>query len=177
MAMNLTTDNILNVPIGSLTKYETKQLYEYLTEANKRLGEAKKFREWIHSAIALKYDVFMKTRRQRLEKDTGIIHIDEPDFKITNDVPKKVEWNQDILGKLLAGFVAKGGNIPDYVEVTYHISEAKYNALPEKIKHQLNAARIIKLGKPIYKLTKLDDTNIERITLDQFMLELEGYYE
>ncbi|HJD60042.1 MAG TPA: hypothetical protein LFW20_05265, partial [Rickettsia endosymbiont of Omalisus fontisbellaquei] len=154
MNLDLVNNDILNVPIGSLTKYETKQLYEYLTEANKRLDEAKKFREWIHSAIALKYDVFMKTKRQRLEKDSGIIHIDEQHFKITNDIPKKVEWRQDILGKLLAGFVAKGGNIPDYVEVTYHISEAKYNALPEKIKHQVNAARVIRLGNPVYKITK-----------------------
>lgn len=166
MNLDLVNNDILNVSIGSLTKYETKQLYEYLTEANKRLDEAKKFREWIHSAIALKYDPFVKAKRLRMEKDCGIIHIDEQNFKITNDIPKKTLWRQDILGKLLAGFVAKGGNIPDYVEVTYHIPEAKYNALPEKIKHQVNAARIIRLGNPVYKITKRTQE-----------LNQEGYYE
>lgn len=93
MTTNLTTDNIFNMPIGNLAKCETKQLYEYLTEITQRLDQAKKMKDWIHSAIALKYDVFMEAKRRLLEKDTGVIHIDEPDFKITNDVPKKVEWN------------------------------------------------------------------------------------
>jgi|GEM_PF-4218768 len=42
MTTNLTTDNIFNVPIGSLAKYETKQLYEYLTEITQKLDQAKK---------------------------------------------------------------------------------------------------------------------------------------
>ncbi|HJD59783.1 MAG TPA: hypothetical protein LFW20_03850, partial [Rickettsia endosymbiont of Omalisus fontisbellaquei] len=114
-----TAIDIATIPIGSLSKFETKRLYEYLIEANKKLDEAKKLKQWLPSAIALKYDPYMNAKRLRMEKDSGIIHIDEQHFKITNDIPKKVEWRQDILGKLLAGFVAKGGNIPDYVEVTY----------------------------------------------------------
>ena len=45
--------DILNVPIGSLSKFEISRLYEYLVAANKRLEEAKRLKEWIHSAIAL----------------------------------------------------------------------------------------------------------------------------
>ncbi|WP_040257267.1 hypothetical protein [Rickettsia hoogstraalii] len=177
MNLDLVNNDILNVPIGSLAKFETKQLYEYLTEANKRLDEAKKFKDWLHSAIALKYDPFVKAKRKRMEKDTGIIHIDESNFKITNDVPKKVEWRQDILGRLLADLIAKGGNMSDYVEITYHIPEAKYNSLSEKEKYKINAARIIRLGNPVYKITKQNNSEFETITLDQFMLELEGSHE
>lgn len=166
MTTNLTTDNILNVPIGNIAKYETKQLYELLTEATGKLDQAKKMRQWMHSAIALKYDVFMKTKRQRLEKDTGIIHIDEPDFKISNDVPKKVEWNQKLLGKVAGELVIKGTNLSDYIEVTYHIPEAKYNTLPLYIKDMVNPARIIKLGNPDYKITKRTQE-----------INQEGYYE
>lgn len=157
MTTNLTTDNILNVPIGSLAKYETNQLYELFTEAIGKLDQAKKMKEWLHFAIALKYDVFVNAKRKRLEKDTGIIHIDEPDFKITNDVPKKVEWNQKLLGKVAGELIMKGANLADYIEVIYHIPEAKYNTLPQYIKELVNPSRIIKLGNPVYKITRLSD--------------------
>ena len=104
---------------------------------------------------SLKYDPYIAAKRHRLEKYIDIVHIEVPNFRISSEVPKKVEWRQDALGRILAGFVAKGGNIPDYVEVTYHIPEAKYEALPQELKYKVNAARIIKIGNPIYKITKV----------------------
>jgi len=147
--------DIANIPIGSLSKFKTKQLYEYLIEANKKLDEAKKLKQWLHSAIALKYDPHVEAKRRRLENYIDIIHIDEPDFKISCEVPKKVEWRQDILGRLLAGFIARGGNIPDYALVTYYIPDEKYDNLPQEIKYKFNAARIIKFGNPVYKITPI----------------------
>ena len=147
--------DILNVPIGSLAKFETKRLYEYLVEATKKCEEARRLKQWLHAAIALKFDPYIGAKRHRLEKYIDIIYLEDSNFKISNEVPKKIEWRQDVLARLLASFVAKGGNIPDYVEVSYHIPEAKYEALPQELKYKFNAARIIKLGNPVYKIIKV----------------------
>lgn len=172
-----TTIDILKIPIGSLSKFETKQLYEYLVEANKQLEEAKRLKQWLHSAIALKYEPFVSAKRRRMEKDSGVIDLEEPNFKVTNDIPRKIEWRQDILGKIVCQFLLQGGNLSDYVEVYYHIPEEKYESLPEEIKHKVKPARIIKLGNPVYKITKLNikasNSNFEIATLN----ELGGYYE
>ncbi|MDR0774500.1 MAG: hypothetical protein LBE72_04260 [Rickettsia sp.] len=87
-------DNVLHVPIGSLAKYQIQDLYQLLQQVSEQLEQVKKTREWLLSAISLKYGEHVRAKRLRLEKDTGIIHLEDHSFKISCDVVKKVEWDQ-----------------------------------------------------------------------------------
>ncbi|WP_375331661.1 hypothetical protein [Candidatus Tisiphia endosymbiont of Temnostethus pusillus] len=149
-------DNVLHVPIGSLAKYQIQDLYQLLQQVSEQLEQAKKTREWLLSAISLKYGEHVRAKRLRLEKDTGIIHLEDNGFKISCDVVKKVEWDQQKLAKIATDILVNGGNLNDFVETYYNVLEAKYNSWSSTIKNIFEPARTLKLGKPIYKLNRLD---------------------
>ncbi|WP_417905289.1 hypothetical protein [Candidatus Tisiphia endosymbiont of Micropterix aruncella] len=149
-------DNVLHVPIGSLAKYQIQDLYQLLQQVSDQLEQAKKTREWLLSAISLKYGEHVRAKRLRLEKDTGVIHLEDNGFKISCDVVKKVEWDQHKLAKIVTDILINGGNLSDFIETYYNISEAKYNSWSSTIKNIFEPARTLKLGKPIYKLNRLD---------------------
>ncbi|WP_341755585.1 hypothetical protein [Candidatus Tisiphia endosymbiont of Ptychoptera albimana] len=82
-------DNVLHVPIGSLAKYPIQDLCQLLQQVSEQLEQAKKTKEWLLSAISLKYGEYVRAKRLRLEKDTGVIHLEDNGFKISCDVVKK----------------------------------------------------------------------------------------
>ena len=47
--------SIIHVPIGSLANYQAEQLYDLLKQAKQELSRAQITKEWLESAIALKY--------------------------------------------------------------------------------------------------------------------------
>ncbi|MCC8483906.1 MAG: hypothetical protein LN561_05115 [Rickettsia endosymbiont of Labidopullus appendiculatus] len=156
-----TPSDILNIPIGKLAKYPVEDLYNLFFQSLEILEQAKLLKQWLHSAIAMKYDVFIQAKRRRMEKDTGIIRLEENGFTITNDLQKKVEWQQKPLAKIIGNLLASDGNLSNYIEIYYHIPEVKYNNLPQNIKNILAPARVIKLGNSVYNLTKLG-TNLDQ---------------
>lgn len=119
-------DNVLHVPIGSLAKYPIQDLYQLLQQVSEQLEQAKKTKEWLLSAISLKYGEYVSAKRLRLEKDTGVIHLEDNGFKISCDVVKKVEWNQQKLAKIATDILVNGGNLSEFVETYYTVPEAKY---------------------------------------------------
>lgn len=146
---------ILHVPIGAIAKYKVEQLYELLNEAAGNLEQVKRTKQWIESAVALKYEEQVKAKRLRLEKDIGVIHLEDGGFKLTSEVAKKVEWDQMKLAKIAATIAVNGGVLSDYVESYYHVPESKYNSWSETIKNLFVPARTLTLGKASYRLTRL----------------------
>lgn len=153
----ISTNEILHIPIGSLAKYEVSKLYSLLSQATKELEQTKRVKQWIESAISLKYQEHVAAKRLRLEKDTGIINLEDNGYKVTSDVTKKVEWDQAKLSKIAATIAVSGGKISDYVESYYTVPENKYNSWSQSVKNMFAPARTLKLGNPTYKLTKLHD--------------------
>lgn len=152
----VTIKEILHIPIGQLAKYKVEDLYHLMSQASEELERVKRTKQWIESAISLKYEEHIKAKRLRLEKDTGVIHLEDNGFKISNDIPKKVEWDQQKLAKVATTIAINGGDLSDYLETHYTVSENKYNNWSSEIKSLFASARVLKLGKPTYKLAKLD---------------------
>ena len=54
--------------------------------------------------------------------------------------------------------IAESGDDPrQYVEITYRVSETKFNAWPETLKSAFEAARTVKTGKPSYRLALMKE--------------------
>ena len=68
------------------------------------------------------------------------------------DLPKKVEWDQATLGRMVARIRAAGDDPAEYVETTFRVSERKYAAWPTAIREGFEAARTVKPGKPSFRL-------------------------
>src|SRR4051812_24480312 len=88
---------ITHIPIGELAQYRPYKLYELQEAVNQELLDIKKARQWLEAAINLKYEKAVSAKRLRLEKESGVIHIDDEDYRITCDIKKKVTWEQGVL--------------------------------------------------------------------------------
>ena len=147
---------LMQVPIGELANYNAAKLYELHEEAVCNFEQAKRLREWVEGAISLKYEERVRAKRLHLEKDTGVVHVQDDEFKLSCNVVKKVEWDQRKLQQIVAKLLAKGANIDDLVETTYHIPERKYGEWSSSTQSMFTPARKIRHGKANYKLVRVD---------------------
>lgn len=151
---------MLHAPIGEVVNYTPGRLYDLHKEASVNFDDARKTKEWVESAIDRKYQEKVRAKRSRLEKDTGTIHIEDDGFRLTSDVPKKVEWDQGKLRHIIAELLSKGANIDDLVSTTYHISERRYTDWPSTLQSAFVPARTVKHSKANNKLSKLNQLEV-----------------
>lgn len=151
---------IMQIPIGELANYNPSRLYILHEQMQINFEQAKRLRDWIESAINLKYEEKIRAKRLRLEKDSGVVHLEEDGFKISCDLPRKIEWDQRKLQIIIASMMSYGANINDFVETIYHVPERKYNSWSESMKKEFMPARIVKHGRVKYKLTKIENDEV-----------------
>lgn len=152
---SISLNEILHIPIGKLSGYEVWHLQDLLEQSTEKLELAKRQREWLLSAISLKYHERVNAKRLRLEKDSGVIHLEDDGFKVSCDIAKKVEWDQTKLGEIAANIMTSGGNLADYIDIHYNVPESRYRSWAGGVQNIFAPARTVKLGTPVYKLTKL----------------------
>ena len=152
---HVTPDTILATPVSELASQSSDSLFRLKNDAADYLAVAKSIVEHIDRALDLKY--VDRTRQLRLAqgKDTGVVHFDDGEVSVTADLPKKVEWDQTAVARLVANIVASGDDPSQYVEISYRISETKFNAWPDSLRKPFSAARTVKVGKPSYRLALL----------------------
>jgi hypothetical protein len=86
------------------------------------------------------------------------VHFDDGAVRVTADLPKKVEWNQARLARLARQIAANGDDPSEYLEITYRVSETKFNAWPEAIRAAFAPARTLNTGRPAFRLALLEET-------------------
>jgi hypothetical protein len=126
-------------------------------EASTLLSAVKQLADRIDQALDRKYAEAAQAIRLSQGKDTGIVHFDDGAVRITADLPKKVEWDQLQLAEIVRRIQANGDNPSEFVDLTYKVSETKFNAWPESIKSVFVPARTLKTGKPSFRLALLSE--------------------
>ncbi len=143
---------IAAMPPAELSKAPADVLQKALDAAMTELASAKNQLAHIEKAIDLRYAQQAKALRLAQGKDTGIVHFDDGDVRVSADLPKKVEWDQKQLAELIARISAAGDNPAEFVETAYRVSETKYQAWQESLKAQFAPARTVTTGKAKYTL-------------------------
>ena len=156
---NLIPDQILATQVGVLAEQSSESLFQLKNDAIDLLATAKSLVEHIDQALSLKYADRAQQLRLASNKDTGIVHFDDGHVRITADLPKKIEWDQARLSEITQRITANGDDPSEYVEISYRISETKFNAWPDSLKSVFVPARTLKTGKPGFRLTLLKETN------------------
>jgi hypothetical protein len=128
------------------------QLSELQRQAGDYLQNAKRLKDWIDSAINLKYQNQTTNLRHAQDRPTGTINFEDGGFKVSSIIAKKVEWDQFKLKEAISQIKEMGDNPYEYVNVSYKVSETKYNAWPEYIKKFFRSARVLKAGKESFKI-------------------------
>lgn len=154
---HLTPDQVLAMPAGELAERSSESLFQLKNDAADLLTAAKAIVEHVDRALDLRYAQRAHQLRLAAGKDTGVVHFDDGHVRITADLPKKVEWDQAKLNDITRRIAANGEDPTEYVEISYRISETKFNAWPETLKSAFAPARTLKTGKPGFRLALIQE--------------------
>ena len=149
--------HVAAMPVTQLAKAAPDLLQQALSAAMTHVTDAKKQLEHIELAIDMRYAQRAKSLRLAQGKDTGVVHFDDGNVSVTADLPKKVEWDQKQLHKLVLRIASGGDNPAEFIETSYRVSETKYQAWQESLRSQFTPARTVKVGKASYRLALLSE--------------------
>ncbi|HRI91394.1 MAG TPA: hypothetical protein PLS93_07055 [Accumulibacter sp.] len=147
--------HLLATPASQLAEQPSQALFQIKSDAADLLAAAKTIVEHVDRAVELKYAHRAQQLRLAAGKDSGVVHFDDDPVRITADLPKKVEWDQKQLADITRRIAASGDDPSQYIEVTYRVSETKFNAWPESLKSAFVPARTLRTGKPAFRLALL----------------------
>lgn len=153
----LTPHQVLAMPAGDLALQTSESLFQLKNDAADLQALAKAVVDHLDRALDLKYSKQAHALRLAAGKDTGVVHFDDGHVQVTADLPKKVDWDQKKLADLVRRMTANGDNPAEYVEISYRVSETKFNAWPETLKSAFATARTLKTGKPGFRLALLQE--------------------
>ena len=148
---------LLATPAAELAEQSSEALFRIKSDAADLLAAAKTVVEHIDRAVDLKYAHRAHQLRRASGKDTGVVHFDDDAVRITADLPRKVEWDQPKLAEIARRIATSGDNPSEFLEISYRVSEAKFNAWPESLKSAFAPARTVKTGKPGFRLVLLQE--------------------
>jgi hypothetical protein len=154
---HLTSDQVLAIPAGDLAQHSSDSLFGLKNEAAELLAAAKAISEHVDRALDLKYAERAHQLRLAAGKDTGIVHFDDGQVRISADLPKKIDWDQVRLAEITRRIAANGDDPAEYVEIAYRVSETKFSAWPESLKSVFAPARTLKTGKPGFRLALIQE--------------------
>ncbi len=152
-----TPEQVLATPAGTLAQQPAELLFSFKTSAADLLTDAKSLCDHIDQAIDFKWNERARFLRHEVDKDTGVVHFDDGNVRITADLPKKIEWDQTRLAEIARRISESGDDPKQYVEITFRVSETKFNAWPDTLKSSFNAARTVKTGKSSYRLALIKE--------------------
>lgn len=139
-------------PVGDIAALPADALASLQKEADDALRVTKANKMRIDDALIAKYAVASAAYRRAAGKDTGTVRIQDELVTIVADLAKRVDWNQTTLAGLVEQINGDGDDPTEYVDITFKVSERKYNAWPNHIKATFKEARTVRTGKESFKL-------------------------
>jgi transposase-like protein len=103
-------------------------------------------------ALEQTYGDRIRAARSGGGKDFGVVHVADGDLRLTVDVSKRVTWDQAQLAVIAKRIAAAGESVEEFIDVSYSISESRFQNWPSTLRSQFEVARTVKPGKPTYRL-------------------------
>lgn len=130
-------------------------LQAFDAELNTAITRLDQLRNRLDAALTRRYGAAAQALRQQSGKDFGVVHLDDGPLRVTVEMPKRVTWDQAQLAQIVHQIASAGEDPADYVELTYKVSENKFNAWPSGIQAVFAQARTVKPGKASFRLALL----------------------
>ena len=141
------------MPIADIIQLPAEHLALLQEDASVNLEAAKRLKDWIDGAITHRYAERAINARRTEHKDTGTIRFLDDTVTVVADLPKKIDWDQDLIAEVIERIRAGGDDPAEYVEISFKVPERKYTAWPESIRATFAPARTVKTGKQTFRLT------------------------
>jgi hypothetical protein len=153
----LTPEQVLGTPAGTLAQQPAETLFHIKNAAADLLAAGKALTNHVDLAIDIKWKDRARQLRHEAAKDFGVVHFDEGDVRVTSELGKRVEWDQKALAQIASRIASSGEDPAQYLELTYHVSETKFNAWPQTLRSAFEAARTVKPAKATYRLALMKE--------------------
>jgi len=150
--MSLSLEHAQLMSIGDLASATAADLQQVQAEASELLRKSKALKDWIDAAVALKYEQRAQAIRLEQGKDTGKVHFMDDGIRVTSELSKRPEWDQQKLADIAKRIAEAGDDPAEFIDVAYKVSERKYTAWPESLRAAFEPARTLKTGKPTFHL-------------------------
>lgn len=128
------------------------QLAMLLEDLAEQKASLKLCEDMLHGALNFRYAMRAAIARDAAGKNTGTVSIEDGDFVIRADLPKKVEWDQAKLAQAIEAIESWGEEPSYYVTIEVKVAESRYTAWPPAIRAVFEPARTVGTGKPTYKV-------------------------
>ena len=69
-----------------------------------------------------------------------------------SDLTKRIDWDQAQLAQIAENIASAGEDPSEFIDTTLKVSERKYTALPESWRKGFEPARMVRTGKPKFRL-------------------------
>ena len=149
--------HLSKLTVQQLASLSAAELLRLQREAEADLRTAKSVVAWLEAALGLRYKERARQARAEADKDAGTVRFEDNGVTVVADLPKKVEWDHAKLNDITRRITANGEDPAEYVEISYRISETKFNAWPETLKSAFAPARTLKTGKPGFHLALIQE--------------------
>lgn len=147
-------DQIHTLPLNEVAALNISDLKRLHEEAESHLAQAKRIKSFLEGALDFRFGGPASQLRQEEGKPTGIIRMQDGEFTIVCDLPKKPEWDQEKLAAIAEEIRRDGVDPANYLEVVFKVQERRFTAWPPHIQQAFQAARTLKVGKPSFKIER-----------------------
>ena len=146
------TNAMLNLPAGELAQLPVELLAALQGELDHAAKQLKSANAKFSTALDVRYASRAAEARRACGKDTGTVRLIDGDYTVVADLPKRVDWDQEILAHCARNIAASGEDPAEFIDTKLSVSERKYTALPEARRKGFEPARTVGFGKASFKL-------------------------
>lgn len=147
--LNMSTGDLAQMPVELLAALQGE-----LDQASKRLKAAT---ARFSAALEVRYATRAAEVRRACGKDTGTVRLADGDYTVVADLPKRIDWDQALLAQIGANIATAGEDPAEFIETSLKMSEHKYAALPESWRKGFEPARTVRVGKPTFRLSLIEE--------------------
>lgn len=148
---------IYETSTGDLAALPIDKLADLQSKIETLIAQADNVRKWLNGALMLKYSPLINEKRDRLQQPYGEIKLHDEGYEIIEDRPMLLTWDEQKLREYAARITANGANPEDYMDISYTVSEQKYNSLSSEVRKILNEAGNIRQARSSILIVKLGE--------------------
>lgn len=145
-------DDLLVLAPEEVAKLPVELLARLQREVDAAHERTKAMKTRLDGALVLRYADRAAAARAAEGKDTGTVRLEDGEVTVIADLPKKVEWDQATLARMVQRIRDANDDPSKYVEVSYRVPERRYATWPSALREGFAPARTVGTGKPSFKL-------------------------
>ncbi len=139
-------EDMLNMPTGELAQMPVELLAALQAELDHAGKQLKAATARFGTALEVRYATRAAEARRACGKDTGAVRFVDGDYTVVADLPKRVDWDQEVLAQIARNIADSGEDPAEFIDTKLTVSERKYGALPEAWRKGFEPARTVRTG-------------------------------